>query len=65
MVEVVLVDNGPGLDFETYHDEKETLGIELIKHLLDQSLCAAKFQHQRGDRGPPQQGAGSQRKLLS
>jgi hypothetical protein len=34
LVEVVLVDNGPGLDFETYHDEKETLGIELIKHLL-------------------------------
>ena len=36
MVEVLLVDNGPGFDFETYHDQKETLGIELITILVEQ-----------------------------
>ena len=36
LVEVVLGDNGPGFDFEKYHYQKETLGIELITTLVEQ-----------------------------
>lgn len=36
LVEVVLGDNGSGFDFETYHGQKETLGIELITTLVEQ-----------------------------